>query len=126
MVMNLLIGIYLSLQLDLFGTVTTLTQEEDDGQFQIPENHICYLENDEPFFSWEHYPDSIDFQLFDRWGSLIGRSKDPDFTLEEALIDQILYFPPTPFFYTLCIYRESKVYEEHMGTSTFLGFYCSG
>lgn len=124
--MNFLLGIYLSLQLDLFRPVTTVVQEDDDSQYQIPENHICYLEKDEPFFSWEHCPDSIDFQLFDRWGSLIGRSKDPNFTLDEALIDQILHFPPTVFFYTLSVFRNNKAYERQMGTSTFLGFYCSG
>ncbi len=126
--MDYLLCLYVAFALDQ-GIAAQKLKEESDNRFDpiIPENHICYLDHFDPFFEWKTVPDSINFSLYDRWGTQIGASIDPLFLLGEALFEEEQHRSnhPDHWYFYVEAWIDGKKYSQD-GVTTFLGWYCSG
>lgn len=88
---------------------------------------IFYLRSGQPFFRWEQQPDTFEFLLFDRWGEPVARSADPDFKIDDALLDNK---PPLrmsdTYIYVIRFTFKGKPRKEYRGSAVFQGTYCGG
>ncbi len=85
------------------------------------------LESGEPFFRWTERPDSIDFVMFDRWGRLVAKSANPDFKIDDALVDKKVRMQEfDTYIYVLRVTCSAKPNQVFRASVVYTGKYCSG
>ena len=85
------------------------------------------LESGRPFFMWSERPAAIAFIMYNRWGQVVAKSENPDFKIDDALVNKNapLGIGDT-FIYVVRVSFNGKAEQVYRADVVYTGKYCSG
>lgn len=89
-------------------------------------SHMFYTETGRSFFNFSFKPTAFTFYLFDRWGSLLAHSEDPQFIIDDVLIDKKNRLPGGIYVFKVTFTDESGIKRKYIDKISYMGFYCGG
>ena len=100
-------------------------RSELDSLVTIPIKNVIYRDYSQPFLLWKQRPQSVCFELFNRWGQRIDMSYNPDFTVDVDNFKNNHHEGET-FFYRIAIIKWSGEKITVTGKVTSVGYWRCG